>query len=216
MKISKQSLEDQAANLLRKQILTGVYHSGDRLVESSLAKSLELSRSTIRMALNTLASEGLIYQKPYAGWQVITLQESDLREIYHLRAALEPEAAKMAAECINDEGRQRLTQLFDSYKDLCEQPSADAAEASLKDLALHRLIVELSGSQRMVKMYNMLANQLVIYMHMTHYDYSVEDSALCHQPLVEAICAGDQLRAGQLAGENISTFAELEEKSRRH
>ncbi|WP_211829705.1 GntR family transcriptional regulator [Kistimonas asteriae] len=90
MKISKQSLEEQAANYLREQILAGDYRSGDKLVESSLAKTLDLSRTTVRMALNTLASEGLISQKPYAGWQVITMDDNDLWEIYHLRCPGEP------------------------------------------------------------------------------------------------------------------------------
>ncbi len=57
MKIVKQSLEEQAAGYLRELILSGKYGMGEKLVESSLAKDLELSRSTVRMALNTLAHE---------------------------------------------------------------------------------------------------------------------------------------------------------------
>lgn len=103
MKISKQSLEEQAADFLRQQILAGHYVSGDKLTESTLAKDLELSRTTVRMALNTLASEGLVSQKPYAGWSVTTLTDHDIWEIYHLRVALESQAAQMAAETITPE-----------------------------------------------------------------------------------------------------------------
>ncbi len=209
MKISKQSLEEQAANFLREQILSGVYTSGDKLVESSLAKSLELSRTTVRMALNTLASEGLITQKPYTGWQVITMEDSDLWEIYHLRVALETQSAKMAAEKIDDEKRDTLKEFMKGFLELCEQPGVDINQISHRDLELHKLIVKLSGSERVAKMYNTVANQMVIYMHMTHLDYSIHDSAQSHVPLVEAICNGDIELAGQHAKENISTFSEL-------
>ena len=121
MKISKQSLEEQAANYLRKQILDGIYKSGDKLVESGLAKSLELSRTTVRMALNTLANEGLVYQKPYAGWQVITMNDDDLWELYHLRVALESQSAEMAAERINDEKRACLWEYTNEFMALCER-----------------------------------------------------------------------------------------------
>ncbi len=212
MKISKQSLEEQAANYLREQILAGVYTSGDKLVESSLAKTLELSRTTVRMALNTLASEGLISQKPYAGWQVITMDEDDLWEIYHLRVALEGQAAEMAAEKIDDEKRSRLIHFFNGYVELCQRDDVDINEVSHRDLELHKLIVDLSESRRLARMYNTVANQLMIYMHMTHYDYSIKDSAISHQPLVKAICDGNGELAGQLARENISTFTELGHK----
>ena len=209
MKFSKQSLEEQAANYLRDQILSGVYTSGDKLVESSLAKSLELSRTTVRMALNTLANEGLVTQKPYAGWQVITMEDEDLWEIYHLRVALETQSAKMAAEKIDDEKRKSLRGFMQGFLELCEQPDVDINQISHRDLELHKLIVSLSDSKRVTKMYNTVANQMVIYMHMTHLDYSIHDSALSHMPLVDAICDGDIELAGKHAKGNISTFSEI-------
>ncbi len=87
-KFNKSSLEEQAAGYLRDLILTGSYKMGEKIVESTLAKELELSRSTTRMALNTLSHEGLVVQIPYVGWQVIEIDEHDIWEIYHLRLPL--------------------------------------------------------------------------------------------------------------------------------
>jgi len=39
--------------------VNGEMEQGEKIVESTLAKDLELSRSTVRMALNTLSHEGL-------------------------------------------------------------------------------------------------------------------------------------------------------------
>ena len=57
MIINKQSLEEQATDYLREKIVNGEMEQGEKIVESTLAKDLELSRSTVRMALNTLSHE---------------------------------------------------------------------------------------------------------------------------------------------------------------
>lgn len=64
MTISKESLESQATRYLRERILDGTLALGEKLVESALSKQLDLSRSTVRMALNSLVHEGLVVQKP--------------------------------------------------------------------------------------------------------------------------------------------------------
>ena len=148
MKIIKQSLEELAATYLRTQILDGKFEMGTKLVESTLAKDLELSRSTIRMALNTLAHEGLVVQKPYVGWQVIDLTEDDLLELYDLRVALETRAAWLAAERINEEGQLRLRELMNHYLEVGRSAGVTGYEISKIDLALHTLIIELSDNQR--------------------------------------------------------------------
>jgi DNA-binding GntR family transcriptional regulator len=206
MKIIKHSLEEQAATYLRTQILDGKFEMGAKLVESMLAKNLELSRSTIRMALNTLAHEGLVVQKPYVGWQVIDLTEGDLLELYDLRVALETRAAWLAAERINEEGQLRLRELMNHYLYVGRSAEVTGYEISKIDLALHTLIIELSDNQRFSQIYQNMANQILIYFNIDHWDHDPKDSAESHLPLVEAICNGDSETAQTLAGEHITTF----------
>ncbi|WP_028866152.1 GntR family transcriptional regulator [Psychromonas aquimarina] len=214
MKIVKQSLEEQAASYLRELILNGNYQMGQKLVESTLAKQLELSRSTVRMALNTLAHEGLVVQKPYIGWQVINLTESDLWELYHLRVALETRAAWLAAEQITEQGKSRLNELMAYYLEAGKTAKVSSYQISKIDLDLHTLIVELSGNQRLQQIYRNVANQIRIYFNIDHADYDLEESALSHVPLVQAICCGNSEKAQALAEENITTYRKIEEKFR--
>lgn len=206
MKIIKQSLEELAATYLRTKILDGKFEMGTKLVESTLAKDLELSRSTIRMALNTLAHEGLVIQKPYVGWHVIDLTEGDLLELYDLRVALETRAAWLAAERINEEGRLRLRELMNHYLEIGRSDEATGYEISKIDLALHTLIIELSDNQRFNQIYQNIANQILIYFNIDHWDHDTKDSAESHIPLVEAICNGESETAKTLAGEHITSF----------
>ena len=200
---------------MREKILAGEYVSGEKLVESSLARNLELSRTTVRMALNTLANEGLIHQRPYAGWEVMTMND-DLWEIYHLRVALEGQAASMAAERIDDEKRAKLKTLADKFCAICQQQGVTLTEVVQCDMELHRLIVELTGSKRLARFYNTVSNQLMIHMHYTHYDFDIKESGHSHVPLIEAICVGDSRKAEELAKGNIGTFTEVCSKLKIH
>ncbi|PSW00631.1 GntR family transcriptional regulator [Photobacterium lipolyticum] len=212
MKIVKQSLEEQAAAYLRKLILDGKYGMGEKLVESALAKDLELSRSTVRMALNTLAHEGLVIQKPYVGWQVINITENDLWELYHLRVALETRSAWLAAENITDEGKSRLHDLMDYYLEVGRNEAVTCQEISKLELELHTLIIELSGNMRLHQIYRNVANQMLIYFNIDHADYDPEESARSHLPLVDAICSGNSAAASKLANENITTYSVIGHK----
>ncbi|MBY6188229.1 GntR family transcriptional regulator [Marinobacter hydrocarbonoclasticus] len=207
MKISKESLETQAVRYLRERILSGALPLGEKLVESTLAKQLELSRSTVRMALNSLVHEGLVIQKPYAGWQVVEIDEADLWELYHLRLALESEAAAMAAEWASEQDKARLQALFADYRQLCErQPEASRAISQM-DWQLHCLIVEICGSARMLTSYKQILYPLQAYIGLSHQNYDLSQSALSHQPLVEAICRGDAEEAAKQARDNITPFS---------
>ncbi|MCG7587376.1 GntR family transcriptional regulator [Photobacterium proteolyticum] len=214
MKIVKQSLEEQAAGYLRELILSGKYGMGEKLVESALAKDLELSRSTVRMALNTLAHEGLVVQKPYVGWQVINITENDLWELYHLRVALETRSAWLAAEHITEEGKTRLHDLMDYYLQVGRSEGVTCLQISKLELELHTLIIELSGNMRLHQIYRNVANQMLIYFNIDHASYDPEESALSHLPLVEAICAGESGKALKLAEENITVYSVIGHKFR--
>src|SRR5581483_10830246 len=110
--INKQSLESQAVDLLRRQILHGELGAGELLLETPIAERLGLSRGTVRAALRRLIEEGLVCHIPYTGYQVIDLSERDLWELYTLRGALESLATRLAALRIQELGARQLRALF--------------------------------------------------------------------------------------------------------
>lgn len=209
MKITKESLESQATRYLRRHILEGHIKLGEKLVESALAKQLELSRSTVRMALNSLVNEGLVIQKPYSGWQVVEINQQDLWELYHLRIALESEAASMAAKWASADDKTRLADFFQEYQRLCLQHSTDTRSISAMDWQLHLLIIEICGSERMKSQYMQILYPLQAYIALTHQDYDLSNSASSHQALVQAICAGDAATASYQARVNITPMTHI-------
>ncbi|WP_394166572.1 GntR family transcriptional regulator [Photobacterium piscicola] len=209
MKIVKQSLEEQAADYIREMIVNGVIGMGEKIIESKLSKDLELSRSTLRMALNTLSHEGLVVQKPYVGWHVFTVSEQDLWELYNLRVAIECQAASMAAEKATEKDKIELRLIFDEFCNLCSSEKLNMASVCHKDFELHRKVVEISKSLKFLKMYDQIANQLKIYIKITHHDYDLSESGFSHSGIVDAICDGDKNKAWLESKQNITTFTDL-------
>ncbi|WP_271272338.1 GntR family transcriptional regulator [Aliamphritea hakodatensis] len=186
--INKRSLEDQAADLIREDIINGELTPGTRLVETTLAKEYGLSRGTIRIALHQLGSESLITQVPYAGWSVSQLTEQDLWELSTLRSSLESMAARLAAEHITAAGAGRLQEAYSHLLECCA--GDDFSAITRADLALHKTIIDLSGHGRLAKQYQLIENQLLSYISVSNQSFDPETVGSSHRELVEAICAG--------------------------
>ena len=204
--INKRSLDDQAADLLRQDIINGDLTPGTRLVETALAKEYDLSRGTIRTALHSLGNEGLVTQVPYAGWSVTKLESQDIWELYTLRSTFEGMAAKLAAESIDKDGIEKLTSVYQNLLNLCE--GDDLKAITYADLKLHKTIVELSNHKRLAHQYRLIENQFLVYITAANRVFDPKKVGVSHQDLVDAICNGDGNRAEAEAVKNITGFEE--------
>lgn len=99
-------------HLLRKQILSGELHYGERLIETEIAQKLKVSRTPIREAFRKLENEGLVEYSPGRGVKVSKVSPEDYLEFYAIRGVLEGLAARLAAGRIGPSQLQRLKELF--------------------------------------------------------------------------------------------------------
>ena len=205
--IQKQSLEAQAADLLRRQILRGNLRAGERLLETPIAERYGLSRGTIRAALRRLIEEGLVCHIPYTGYQVIDFSDQDLWELYTLRGALESLGTRLAALRIDERGVAELRAAFSQLQTAAQ--SGDHEGADRLDRELHKLIIRLSGHERLLQHYVRVENQFRVYIALSNRELDAREICESHRELVESICAGDAERAEKLARANISPPEEL-------
>jgi len=127
--LRRQSVVDAALEQLQLKILHGDFKPGDKLpTEQELTAALGVSRSTLREALNRLASLRLIHiqhggsktvldYREHAGLEVLPVLLSDrsghvdlglVRAITELRSILAPDAARLAAERRDAASAQRI------------------------------------------------------------------------------------------------------------
>jgi DNA-binding GntR family transcriptional regulator len=188
-RIVRVSLDQQAANLLREQMISGRLKAGDKLVESQLASDFGVSRGTMRIALRKLAVEGLIQQVPFSWWIVAPLSAKDAWELYTLRASLEGLAASLAAERKDAASRRRIRSAFDALKAACA--TGDYARVTEADLTLHRTIVEVTGHERLLAHWRLIEQQTRVFLASSNaLLQDIRDIADEHQAIVNAILGG--------------------------
>jgi DNA-binding GntR family transcriptional regulator len=88
------SLRERTTQVLRDAILNLHFKPGQKLVERRLCEDTGVSRTCVREALRHLESEGLIMRAPNRGVYVAVVGPDEARQIYEIRALLEPGMAK--------------------------------------------------------------------------------------------------------------------------
>jgi DNA-binding GntR family transcriptional regulator len=89
---------------LREAILTLRLAPGTRLVEREMVGRLGVSRTGVRAALQSLEAEGLVVRGRRGVFSVAVVSRDEARQIYEVRAALEPAMARLfVARATNDQ-----------------------------------------------------------------------------------------------------------------
>ena len=85
---------ERSTRALRTAILTLKFSPGARLVERDLVQVLDVSRTGVRAALQAIEAEGLVVRGKRGVFSVAAVSEAEARQIYEVRAALEPAMAR--------------------------------------------------------------------------------------------------------------------------
>jgi len=208
------SLAEDAADRIREQILSGGFRQGEHLVESRIAQELNISRGPVREAFKLLRAEGLLQEEPRRGSFVVRLVPDDVREIYGLRAAIEGRAARTVAAHPDGEAAASLRVLLERIERAVE--ADDTADVFAADLAFHEELVCAAGNARLDEVFRRYVPTLRALLRLDEHVYrSLDDIAMEHRPLLEAIEEGDASKAASLAeahcdhaGELIATYIE--------
>ncbi len=97
------TLRDLTTQKLRDAIIELKFAPGEHLVERDLCERTGVSRSSVREALRHLEAEGLIERKGGRGLFVAFVTAAEARQIYEVRAALEPEMGRLFCERASQE-----------------------------------------------------------------------------------------------------------------
>lgn len=78
--ISKQTIAEQIAEQLLFRIFSGHYKQGERLVEATIAKELQVSHAPVREALYLLQTDGVVEKIQHKGVRVKTISDQELSD----------------------------------------------------------------------------------------------------------------------------------------
>ena len=157
-KKAKETRAEAAYAQLKSAILSNDLPAGHQAMEPELALQVGVSRTTIREALIRLASEGLVEMVPRRGVRVLPLRADDMREIYQVLTALEPEAAASVADRkLSDEMLQPLVEATEAMERALDDEDLDAWAAA--DDLFHRTLLDLNGNKRVEQFVSSLLDQ---------------------------------------------------------
>lgn len=191
-------LRDVVFNTLRKAILTGQLKPGERLMEVHLANQLGVSRTPIREAIRKLELEGLVIMIPRRGAEVARITEKSLKDVLEVRRALDALSVELACDRITEEDTERLLAACHEFEQAAK--GKDAAVIAKADVALHDIIVEATGNQRLMQMVNNLSEQMYRYRFVYIKEESRHDNLIAeHREIYESIATRDKVRAAKAA-----------------
>jgi len=146
--VAKGTLRKEIRTYIQEQIAIGRYKAGDRVVETQLAKELNVSQAPVREAILELVTMGILEDRPYSGSFVRSLTAADIEDVYNVRAFIDEYAARQAAKRITPE------QLAEMEVLLHEMDNAqDIHEFVEKDMSFHAMIVDAAGSPALRRMW---------------------------------------------------------------
>ncbi len=165
-------LHGQLVHELGSRIVNGEITPGAALpTEEELATELGASRTAVREAVKVLTGKGLVLSRTSAGTRVQTerswnLLDPDilswrydqpslkhLEDLAALREALEPEAARIAAEQVTDSSLAVISEALDEM----HATMTDLDAFITADLKFHRAIVEASGNELLIHIQSMMS-----------------------------------------------------------
>ena len=168
---------------------------GDRIIETALAEEFEVSRHTLRSALQTLTHEGLLEQSQFKSTHVARPTARDVFETYTLRNTLEAMACRLAAERVAAGAGMAGVDAAVARM----QAAGDTTAMKAADFDFHTAVVELAGHSRLSEHYRMLHGRTRLYLNLTAtVGYEHDEITAKHAELAEAIRAGDATVAERL------------------
>jgi DNA-binding GntR family transcriptional regulator len=156
------SLAEQGAEAIVAGIASGALLPGQRLVESELARTLQMSRVPLREALKVLETQGIVESTPHRGTFIPLLDDVRVDQVCAARIALEriaiPDAVKNYQQ---SPGRlSQLDRIISTMERAAEQLAwLDVGQA---DLSFHREICRASGNTIVLTLWESLARHVLI------------------------------------------------------
>lgn len=222
-RVKQPKLSDNIVRQLEEQILAGILIPGERLPpERDLAAQLDVSRPSLREALQKLETKGLLETRQGGGTYVADFVASTftdpLTEILRsnpaaaadfveLRRVLEGSAAYWAALRATDEDRELLTACFEAME-AAHQRGDKEVEAEI-DTDFHIAIAEAAHNLVLLHIMHGLVRVLregVFYNRLQLYNRQGARDILLrqHRAVYDAIIAGDPEAARQAARDHMS------------
>jgi len=216
--VSKRTIRSQVSERLAQMIQSGLLRPGDELPsERELAATLEVSRETVRGAIQTLAAIGMVESSQGSRTRVIGATDfpiggrsaapppQDVREVHEARRVVELPVVRMAAERITQSELDRLARLVEAQRDMVNDP----VRFQISDAEFHDIIYRAGGNPRLsVFLHDLYSFGLEYRRHALKQEGAVKQSLADHVAIYGALAKRDAESASLMVERHLSRILE--------
>jgi DNA-binding GntR family transcriptional regulator len=197
------SFADRAYYAIRELIVTLELPPGAVVREPELTERLGIGRTPVREALRRLAQERLVEVFPRRGMFVTEVDARDLARLCEVRIALEPEAARLAAERAT---QADLAELREVLAELDGRRRRDPRALIDLDERIHRAIYHASHNPYLAETLEQYYTHALRIWMVALARTDIGAAVGGHQAVLEAVVRGDGAKAARLMREHVESF----------
>ena len=203
MMLERDCMSDRIRRVLAERIIGGSLAPGERLVEMRIAEEFRTSQAPVREALRELETLRLVESEPYRGTRVREVGEREMAEAYAVRAVLEQAAAETAAPRLKG-NVEALRQCLVELRGV--SLAGDHGGYARHNLDFHRRIIVAADNKILLQTWDSLGFETRVRINLARHESDLLRRAASHDPILEALEAGDGPTAGRLLREHSESF----------
>ena len=213
--VRQESLTSLVQREIERRIVAGELTPGAKLNEADLASAMGISRGPVREAFRALEQAGLVQTEKNRGVFVRQVSLEEANEIYEVRAALEAQIGRLAAQRVKPPHLERLRAIVKRMHAAGRKRDPDAYFPL--NIEFHEVLAEAAANRALAVHYRRVVNELNLYRReaIQRNVEVIPVSTREHEAVVEAIAKGDAERAGRLLYDHvINSRSRLQAKDR--
>lgn len=197
------SATEYAYNQMKKQIIDGILSPNQSIVEQTLSKELEVSRTPLREAIQRLEFENLLQRKANGRLKVAPISLKDVEEVFKVRSKLEAIAVSEAITNLTEEDIEQLTHLSFMIDQMNQKRIIK--EVILYGEKFHNYIYQLSKNKTVIKILSQLKDHIDRYRQLTPLNQSNESSESIndHHIILQHMIDGNSEEASNIMEKHI-------------
>lgn len=201
-----EALGQYATRVIRSAIRTGQLTIGERLRETDVADWLEISRTPVREAFQSIISDGLMVAGARNVAMVAELDQNQLVELYFVREVLEGAAADLAAKHASDAEIDHLFEIAKSER----KAKDDLTQLAIINTEFHYAIYAAARNRYLLQSLSSVADTLGLLRFSSFVlPGSIEQARTEHLEIIKAIKDRDGKRADLWARKHVSNALAL-------
>ena len=188
---TKETLRTEVKKYIMREIAVGNFKPGERIVETKLAKEMNISQAPVREAILELSILGILEERPYAGSFVRHPASGDVEDLYNVRALVEQYSANAAAINRTDADMEKLALILQKMKE-CKDPDQFVD----LDHSFHEAIADATGNKILKRIWEALSTYELTYQTILANKWTFAGLYDAHKTLYDVIGSGNGPAAG--------------------